>query len=190
MINKLITRVLRKRSEVIVNRIKPYIEKSNKIIDIGSGDGGVTYLLKKLGRDMTPVDVNDFHGPRLVEPTIYDGNKLPFSDNSFDTALLLMVLHHTPDPKQVFSEAARVAKEIVLIETSYTNFINKWFVVFIDILGNLQFRAFWSSYKTDEQWKSFFKNEGFQIADTAKYHDRQFGSPFLHITYYLKKIHS
>lgn len=187
MINRLIKSIIRKRSLVVVSRVKPYIKNSQKLIDIGSGTGDVAYLLKNQGKDITPVDVSDFHGPRLVKPVIYDGKKLPFPDKCFDTALLLMVLHHTPDPDIVFTEAARVAKEIVIIETSYTTPIIKWLTVLTDLLGNLRLQAFWSSYKTDETWQQFFAERGFRIIDTVKYQDKNFGLPFLHIVYYLKK---
>lgn len=183
----LINKILRKRSEIVFSRINPYIKDSKKLIDIGSGTGDVAYLLKKQGKDITPVDVSGFHGPRLVKPVIYDGKKLPFPDKYFDTALLLMVLHHTPDPKIVFLEAARVAREIVLIETSFTTPINKFFTVLSDALANLRLEAFWSSYKTDEEWRNFFSENGFKIIDTVKYQDRNFGLPFLHIDYYLKR---
>ncbi len=187
MFNHIIKNVLRKRSEIIVAMIKPYIKNSKKLIDVGSGTGDVTSLLKKQGLDVTPVDVADFHGPRLVQPVIYDGKKLPFPNHCFDTALLLAVLHHTPNPEIVFSEAARVAREIVLIETSFTSLLNKFFTVLSDVLGNLRFDAFWSSYKTDAEWKNFFDENGFQVAESAKYQDRNFGLPFLHIAYYLKR---
>lgn len=187
MINNVIRKIIRKRSEIIVSRIKPYIKNSRKLIDIGSGNGDVAYLLKNQGKDITPVDVGDFHWFRLVKPIIYDGKKLPFPDKYFDTALLLMVLHHTPNPKIVFSEAARVAREIVLIETSFTTPINKFFTVLSDALANLRLEAFWSSYKTDAEWRTFFSEKEFKIINSVKYKDRNFGLPFLHIAYYLRK---
>jgi len=187
LIDTLIKNIIRKRSEIVVSRIKPYIKSSKKLIDIGSGIGDVSNLLKEQGKNVTSVDVADFHGPRLLTPIIYDGLTLPFPDNYFDTALLLMVLHHTPNPEIVFAEASRVAKKIVVIETSYTTRANKWFTVLSDALGNLRFEAFWSSYNTDEEWRKFFSKKGFQIFDTVKYQDKNFGLPFLHIAYYLKK---
>ena len=188
MINKIIQKISLKRAKIIVNRIKPYIKKSNKIVDIGSGTGHVSHILNKQGNDITPVDVANFHGSRFIKPIIYDGKKMPFQDNHFDTCLLLMVLHHTPDPKIVFSEAARVAKEIVVIETSYTSVINKFFTVLFDnLVGNLRFEAFWNSYKTDKEWKDFFLKNGFKIIETKKYQDRYIFSPYLHILYFLKK---
>jgi hypothetical protein len=103
-------------------------------------------------------------------------------------ALLLMVMHHTPDPEIVFSEASRVAKEVVVIETSYTNSINRFFTIISDAIGNLRLEAFWGSYKTDSEWKKFFENHGFKITESQKFHDTNLGIiPFLHILYFLKK---
>ena len=172
----------------MVNRISPYIINSKKLIDIGSGSGDIALLLQKGGKDITPVDVGEFHGPRFVKTVIYDGKMLPFPDHSFDTALLLMVLHHTPNPKTVFLEAGRVAREVVVIETSYTTPINKFFTVISDTIGNLRIEAFWNSYKTDRGWKAFFEKHGFTIKDSHKFYDRNLGIiPFLHILYYLQR---
>lgn len=187
MFFKIIKKLSRKRSETVVSRVTPYLSNSSKIIDIGSGTGDVSSLLIKQGKDVTPVDVNTFHGVRLVKTVIYDGEKLPFPDRSFDTALLLMVLHHTLEPEKVFLEASRVAREIVVIETSYTNPLNKWFTVILDTLGNLRLDAHWSSYKTDSEWRNFFENHGFNISESQKYWDKNFGVSFLHISYHLTR---
>ena len=188
MRTKFIRAIIRKRSALVVARIWSYIKSSKKIIDIGSGTGDVACLLIERGKRVTPVDVADFHGPRMIKTIIYDGVTLPFANQSFETALLLMVLHHTPNPKTVFAEAARVAKEIVVIETSYTTSINRLLTIISDVLGNLRLDAQWSSYKTDRAWKMFFANRGFVITTTRQYWDRNFGViPFLHILYYLQK---
>jgi len=187
MFKSLIKKTIRARSNTVIDRVNPYIEKSKKIIDIGSGTGDVALLLKQSGKDITPVDVADFHGIRVLETTIYDGKKLPFPNKSFDTALLLMVLHHTPDPQLVFSEAARVAKEIVVIETSYTNSFDKFLTVVADAIGNLRLNAFWKCYKTDKEWRELFAKNGFKVVKSQQYHDRSLGIPFLHIAYYLQQ---
>jgi len=186
MFNLLIKKIIRSRSETVVSRIFPYLKTSKKIIDIGSGTGDVAILLQRKGKDITPVDVKDFHGPRLVKTIIYDGKKLPFSNKFFDTALLLTVLHHTPNHEIVFDEATRVAKEIVIIETSFSNPIHKIFTVIADAIGNLRIEAFWNSYKSNEEWKEFFRKKGFRIVDTHSYIDKDVIIPFLHILYFLK----
>lgn len=188
VIGNFITSRIRKRSKVVVGRILPFIKDLQTIIDIGSGSGDVSLLLREQGNNVTPVDVADFHGPRLIETAVYDGKTLPFSSDTFDVALLLMVMHHTPSPEAVFMEAARVAKEIVVIETSYTNGINKLLTVLIDTLGNLRFNAHSASYKTDEGWREFFNRLGFMVIKSEKYEDRNLGLPFLHISYYLQRI--
>ncbi len=188
IIDQIVQKVVRSRSNVVVSRIDSYLKSTDKIVDIGSGSGDVAFLLKNKGMDVTPVDVGDFHGPRLIKTVIYDGNKLPFPDKSFDKALLLMVLHHTPDPELVFSEAARVAKEIVLIETSYTSQLSKFFTVITDAIGNLRLEAFWKSYKSDEEWRKLIKKMGFIVADSHWFNDKNIGLPFLHISYYLKRV--
>lgn len=188
MLNLLIRKIIRTRSSIAVNRISPYIKNSRKLIDIGSGTGDVALLLRSEGKDVTPVDVEDFHGPRLVNTVIYDGKTLPFPNQSFDAALLLMVLHHTPNPKTVFSEASRVAREVVVIETSFTSPIHKFFTVVSDAIGNLRVEAFWNSYKTGREWRVFFEQHGFRIKESHKYYDRNLGIiPFLHILYYLQR---
>lgn len=188
MVSALIRKIIRARSNVVVHRISPYIKNSRKVIDIGSGTGDVAFLLGKGGKQVTPVDVGDFHGPRLVKTVIYDGKTLPFPDHSFDTALLLMVLHHTSDPKTVFLEASRVAREVIVIETSFTSPIHKFFTVVSDAIGNLRVEAFWNSYKTDREWRVFFERHGFRIKESHKHYDRNLGIiPFLHILYYLQR---
>ena len=188
MLNSLIRKIVRARSNVVVDRISPYIKTSKKIIDIGSGTGDIAFLLEKGGKNVTPVDVGDFHGPRLVKTIIYDGKTLPFPNRSFNTALLLMVMHHTPDPDVVFAEAARVAKEVVVIETSFTNPINKFFTVVSDAIGNLRIEAFWNSYKEDRDWRKFFEKHGFKIIESHKFNDKNLGIiPFLHILFSLKR---
>lgn len=187
VIRTIFQKKVRRRSEIVVSRVTPYINEIDKIVDIGSGVGDVSFLLKTKGYDVTPVDVADFHGPRLIETTIYNGKTLPFKDKFFDKAMLLMVLHHTHDPELIFSEAARVAREIVIIETSYTAPISKWLTVITDTIGNLRLEAFWKSYKTDKEWRQVFGNHGFEVVESHKYDDRNFGLPFLHISYYLRR---
>jgi SAM-dependent methyltransferase len=47
---------------------------------------------------------------------LYDGTRLPFADCSFDTVLSIQVLEHTPQPRQLIREMARVlGKDGVLI---------------------------------------------------------------------------
>lgn len=187
MFNKILKYFVRKRSEIVVSRILSYLKKTDKIIDIGSGTGDVAKLLRSKGMNVTPVDVEDFHGVRLLETTIYDGKTLPFPDKTFDTALILMVMHHTPNPDLILSEVSRVANNIVVIETSFTTKLNRFWTIISDAVGNLRLEAFWDSYKTDKQWRAVFDKHGFKVVDSHSFWDKNFGLPFLHISYFLKQ---
>jgi len=187
LFKSLIQKAVRQRTHVVVSRVTPYLKKSDKILDIGSGTGDVAFMLQQSGYNITPVDVADFHGIRLLETTIYDGKTLPFTNQSFDKAMLLMVMHHTPNPEAVFKEAARVAKEIIVIETSFSSRVMKPHTVISDAIGNLRLEAYWDSYKPDSEWRKIFSNNGFMVADFNQYQDHNFGLPFLHLGYYLKR---
>ena len=183
-----IEKFAQERAMLVVGRVFPYIKRAKKIIDIGCGTGHVASLLTRHGKNITPVDISNKSLVEAIKPIIYDGKHLPFSDKSFDTSLLLMVLHHTPDPKVVFSEATRVGKELVVIETVYKRLFDKILTVLFDSLGNLQPRFYWNSYHKDENWRSFFESMGYKIEATQYHSDYQFLLiPQLHNVYYLRK---
>ncbi len=135
-----------------VKRIAPSILRAATIVDIGSGYGTVTDLLRNGGHNVTPVDVADHAIREDLEPICYDGITLPFEDNSFDQALLLTVLHHTPNPRAIIAEAARVSKEIIVIEDVYRNKIQQYLTYFADSLFNFEFRGHPHSNNTREGW--------------------------------------
>lgn len=187
-IPNIIQALAQKRAKIVVGRVLPYIKHSKRIIDIGCGTGHVADLLIKTGKEVVPVDISNKSLVNTIKPIMYDGKHLPFPDKSFDTSLLLMVLHHTPDPAVVFSDAARVGNDLVVIETVYKKLFDKIVTVLFDSLGNLQPRFFWNSYRRDEDWKTFFKSKGYSVEATQYHRDWWFLIPYLHNVYYLKKM--
>jgi len=187
MFKQLTQYFVRSRSNIVLGRVKPYLKNTDKILDIGSGTGDVALVLQQNGFDIVPVDVSDFHGVRVIPTKIYDGKRLPFKDKSFDKALLLMVLHHTSDPMGVLKEASRVAGELIVIETSYTNLFSKCMTVILDTLANFRLRGYWNSYKSDKEWREIFGTLNYCVVDSNRYFDKTIGFPFLHISYFLQK---
>ena len=143
-------------AEFKIRRISEHLSKKDKTLDVGTGPGSVCFLLNREGYNLTPIDVIDQTLSSEVEPLIYNGEKLPFDDNSFDTALILTVLHHTSKPEQVISEAMRVANKIIIIEDIYSNPIQKYLTFIVDSIVNMEFARHPHSNKSNTEWKTTF----------------------------------
>lgn len=167
-----------------IKKVKPYLNKKDKILDIGAGSCIISEILRKEGYDITPIDVNNLSFAESVEPIIYDGNKIPFKADEFNVSLILTVLHHTPFPEKILEEAKRVSGSIIVIEDIYTNIFNKYIAYFFDSLLNLEFFGCTHTNKTDKEWKGTFNKIGLKLLD-AKYYK----SPFRikRVICYLKK---
>jgi len=140
--------------------------------------------MKRQGYDLTPIDVQDLTLSQEIEPEIYDGKNLPYRNTSFDSALILTVLHHTPNPREVLLEAKRVSKKIIIIEDIFKNPVQKYLTLFVDSIVNLEFSAHPHSNKSDNEWKELFIELGLKLKE-AKYN--RFLLFFRQAVYYLEK---
>lgn len=165
----IIYKIKSRGAEDRIEKIKSYLDKENKILDIGAGSCIVSEILRKEGYDITPIDVNNLSFAESVEPIIYDGNKIPFKADEFNVSLILTVLHHTPFPEKILEEAKRVSKVIIVIEDIYTNTFNKHIAYFFDSLLNLEFFGCSRTNKTDKEWKEVFNKMGFNLIDSKYY---------------------
>lgn len=150
----------------MVDKILPFLDKKDKIIDIGSGSCSICEILSENGFDITPLDIKNSSVVESIKPIIYGGKKIPFPDKSFDVSLIITVLHHTQNPEKLLKEAKRVSKKIIIIEDIYSNIFQKYFTYFLDSLVNFEFRGHPHSNKTDKGWKAAFKKLKLKITDT------------------------
>lgn len=165
-------------------RINKFLNKDEKILDLGAGKCALSWILKEEGYNVTPVDVKNLSLTDQIEPIIYDGKNLPFADNSFDTVLLLTVLHHIPEPEIVLKESLRVADKIIIIEDVYSNPVQKYLTYFTDSLFNFEFIGHPHSNKKDLEWKKVFKNLNLNLFYTKKEKVLKF---YTQVLYYLEK---
>jgi len=145
-----------------INNIISYIDKKDKIIDIGSGSGIISFELKKKGFDIVSMDIKDVSIRET--PLIYNGDKIPFDDKKFTISLLLTVLHHTKNTENLLKEAKRVSNKIIIVEDIYNNFIQKHLTFKVDSLFNLEFNNPHNN-KTDKEWKKTFKKLDLKLID-------------------------
>lgn len=157
------------RAKKIVAKVYPFLEQSQTIIDIGSGTGNVAELLKKMGKKVTPLDVQDLSFAPGITPIIYNGEKIPFPDSTFDAALLVCVLHHTKNPENLLKEAKRVAKKIIVVEDIYKSRAHKMMTNFFDSLLSLEFFKNPHSNKTDKEWRELLKKLGLELESSEYY---------------------
>jgi len=107
-------------SELIVRLMRP--KKGERVLDIGCGAGNHLLLFYRLGLDVTGLDASpymvDIAKSRLGSKASFkigSAEDLPFEDNEFDIATLILTLEFLDDPLAALSEAGRVAKNKVFI---------------------------------------------------------------------------
>lgn len=93
--------------------ISSYSNKvSGSVLDIGCGAKPYEYLFNSC-ESYTGLDTRNSghnHQKSMVD-VFYDGLKIPFPDESFDTVVSFQVLEHVPDSKFMLSEIHRVLKK-------------------------------------------------------------------------------
>lgn len=107
----------KKRAENIISAYDGWLNKTDKVLDVGCGNCIVTkHIQEMIGCDIQGYDVIDCGNNTDIPVTI--GNINEFNNNSFDVILLNSVLHHTTNEgqKKLLLECSRIAKRILIFE--------------------------------------------------------------------------
>lgn len=105
------------RYSLLFDFIKPYLNKDNKILDIGCAMGGFLRFLKEknynqlYGIDFSSVYANEAQKNKGLEIKRGTAEEIPFDDNLFDFLIADQVVEHLFDPNMIFIEARRVLKK-------------------------------------------------------------------------------
>ncbi len=109
------------RSEHISSYIIPFLG-SGSILDIGTGNAVIAKKIYDSGfKNIELADIFDNRSPLAKEipfHLIKEGVTLPLKDKSFDTTLLIAVLHHSGNPLHLLDEALRVTRKRILVYES------------------------------------------------------------------------
>lgn len=162
--------LIKKNSSKKTNIIIDLLQDKERVLDFGCGDLSFTNLLweKNKSLDITAIDVVDFKKRvRGIKFVLYDGKKLPFSANTFDTVISYYVLHHTNDALKYFEEFIRVSKKrIILVESVARHSIEFPGMKFMDWIFNIwkpEAIALTYQFKTYDEWKNLFEKYKLKI---------------------------
>lgn len=166
LVRTVLRRVVTARIREKLTEIRPYIRPADRILDVGSGNGLLGATLRQYGHQVTALDVRNGRFPGGLPPVLYDGVRMPFADGAFDVALLITMLHHTPQPEQILAEARRVATRLIVVEETYANVVEQYVTYGIDSVFNLEFRGHPHTNKTDTGWRQAFRALGLSVRGT------------------------
>jgi ubiquinone/menaquinone biosynthesis C-methylase UbiE len=186
-LNYVISGPNRKRAEELVQNILPFLRPGERILDIGAGRALVADTLISRGFDVSLVDVADLSLVPHLKPEIYNGERLPYPNDSFDVALLLTVLHHIPNPDNTLAEARRVARRVVVLEDVYTSETEKLITWLGDSWLNWEFADHPHSNRSDADWRTAFSNLDLRVVEARQRLHWFFPFRFRHATYVLER---
>lgn len=148
------------------------IEKGQRVLDVACGDGLLMSALKKKGALVSGVDISDEAVKKCkakgldVSAVDIATEKLPFSDSTFDTVIMLDVLEHLYTPEVFLREAVRVSKKSIIISVPNFNSLPARLQV---LFGNVpennrpnKGHVFWFNY---ENLKRIIEDEGLHISE-------------------------
>lgn len=143
-----------------------YIKPGSKILDLGCGSGIVGKTFGEVFKsEVTGVDIID---QRIVslDFQLYNGENLPFSDDTFDAVLINYVLHHCQDPIHTLREAKRVTKDkMVIYEDLPENIISKLSCKIhgISFAYLFQKNKIKGNFKSAGEWEKIFEDLGLRL---------------------------
>ena len=155
-----------RRVQILAREIARLLPEQGSVLDVGCGDGLVASLIQesKPGVTLRGIDVLVRADTRI--PVIeFDGRTIPFADESFDVVLFVDVLHHTNKPEILLREAARVARDaIVLKDHTREGIAAETTLRFMDRIGNRRHHvALPHNYWQKRKWLDAFQRLGLTV---------------------------
>jgi len=147
-----------------------YIAPGNHVLDLGCGTGIIAgTVAKTLNASLVGTDVIDIRQVDIPF-VLYDGEKIPFPDKSFDIVLISYVLHHVEKVEILLQEARRVCRgRIIIYEDTPQNLFHRASCFFHGFsYGSLFGIKKKCAFHTREEWLSLFQKLQLSLMHTQK----------------------
>jgi ubiquinone/menaquinone biosynthesis C-methylase UbiE len=171
--DKFIWWVVPKTYHTIIDNIVPYLKKSDKLLEAGTGPGLISLALLDHVSYITAFDLADAMievaekkkkdaGLINIVFEVQDVCKLPYEDNSFDVVVSSNLLHLLHEPSVAINELKRILKaEGILITPTFCHNENIKSRIYSEILSL-------SSVKTKNKWttngfREFLESNGLEV---------------------------
>lgn len=151
----------------------PKVIKDRKVLEIATGPG---LLAKKVAYAANTMIATDYSEgmistakkcgyPDNLTFEVADATDLPYTDNSFDVAIIANALHVMPNPEKALSEIDRVLKpKGILIAPNFINhqtgFVSCLWSKILNLAG-VKFEHQWSL----EDYKKFLDRNGWRVVN-------------------------
>jgi SAM-dependent methyltransferase len=158
--------IFKRRVHTLSRMLADCLPHNARVLDIGSGDGTVGMGVKELRPDITLQGIDIYVREKTAYPvTAYDGEHIPFDDGAFDVCMFVDVLHHTPDPIVLLSEAARVSRVgVILKDHLREGLLAEETLKVMDWIGNARHGVVLPyNYLNELQWKAAFVRAGLTV---------------------------
>ncbi len=155
--------VFRRRVRTLSGHLADMLGSSGTVLDLGCGDGSIARAVmdRKPGLTFRGIDVL-VRGRTLIPVTPFDGNTIPADDKSFDWVMIVDVLHHADNPGRLVAEAARVARNGVVIKDHLREGFAAYATLrFMDWVGNRGHDVRLPyNYLSRAEWAAIFRDAG------------------------------
>ena len=164
------------RANKILDSIKFFIKPGESVLSVGDGDGYVSMRIQeRTGAMIQGLDILHFKKYRVqgIPLVIYDGNEIPFADNSFDISAGVFLLHHCQNFELTLQEMIRVSKrKLIIFEDVFNNRLELAFLHFFDTIENRTFSSEMPipyNFQTILQWKNTFKKFNLKLVYSVQF---------------------
>jgi SAM-dependent methyltransferase len=147
----------------------PYLRPGDRVLDVGCGSGFLGRAILDSPTCPKSVLIRGLErvrrGGEAIPVEAYDGETIPYADNTFEVVILADVLHHEQDPHHLIGECARVARRFLIIKDhKIEGPFAQQRIALMDWAANSPYGVpCLYRYNTTQQWSDWHAQHGFVI---------------------------